>query len=67
MLIIDAVIPPGNDPHPAKIVDLIMMSILTGRERTEEEFAALFTAAGFTLRQVIPTHSMLAIVEAVPA
>lgn len=67
LLVIDAVIPPGNDPHPAKIVDMVMMGILPGRERTERELAQLFTAAGFQLTRVIPTHSMLAIVEGKPA
>jgi hypothetical protein len=63
VLVIDAVIPPGNDPHPAKIVDLVMLSILPGRERSEAEFQALFAAAGLRLTRVIPTHSMLSIVE----
>jgi hypothetical protein len=67
VLIIDAVIPPGNDPHPAKIVDLVMMSILSGHERTADEFGALCAAAGLRLTRVIPTESMLAVVEAVPA
>lgn len=66
LVVVDAVIPPGNDPHPAKIVDMVMMGILAGRERTEEEFAALFSAAGFALTKVVPTHSMLAVVEGVP-
>lgn len=67
VLVIDAVIPPGNDPHPAKIVDLVMLSILPGRERTEREFQSLFAAAGLRLTRVIPTHSMLSIVEGVLA
>jgi O-methyltransferase domain/Dimerisation domain len=66
LLIVDAVIPAGDDPHPAKIVDMVMMGVLTGRERTEDEFSQLLIAAGFTLDRVIPTHSMLAIVEATP-
>ena len=66
LLVVDAVIPPGNDPHPAKIVDMVMMGVLTGRERTEDELAALFTASGFTLNRVLPTHSMLAIAEGLP-
>lgn len=67
MLVIDAVIPPGNIPHPAKTVDLIMLTALTGRERTEPELRALFAAAGFRLTRVIPTHSTLSIVEGTPA
>lgn len=66
LLVVDAVIPPGNEPHPAKIVDLVMLSVLPGRERTEPEFRDLFTAAGFRLTRVIATHSMLSIVEGVP-
>ena len=66
LLVVDAVIPPGNEPHPAKIVDMVMMGVLTGRERTEQELASLFTAARFTLHRVIPTHSMLAIAEGHP-
>jgi hypothetical protein len=42
------------------------MGVLTGRERTEDELAALFTAAGFALNRVLPTHSMLAIAEGFP-
>lgn len=42
------------------------MGILTGRERTEAEFAALFAASGLRLTNVIPTHSMLAIGEGIP-
>jgi hypothetical protein len=64
-LVIDAVIPPGNDPHPAKIVDLVIMGILSGRERTADEFGALCAAAGLRLTRIIPTESMLAVVEAV--
>jgi hypothetical protein len=67
VLVIDAVIPPGNDPHPAKIVDLIVLASRTGRERTESEFRALFAAAGLRLSRVLPTPSELSIVEGVSA
>ena len=66
VLIIDAVIPSGDDPHPAKIVDIVMLNILRGRERTEPEFRMLLAAAGFRLTRIIPTPSMLSIVEGVP-
>ena len=38
VLIVDMVIPEGNDPHPGKWADLVMMVLLQGRERTEQEF-----------------------------
>jgi hypothetical protein len=43
-----------------------MLTILTGRERTEEEFAALFRASGFRLTRVVPTASPLSIIEGIP-
>ena len=62
LLVVDAVVPPGNDPHPAKVMDLLMMVFAEGRERTEDEFRALFQEVGLTLTQIIPTPSVLSIV-----
>lgn len=57
----------GNDPDPGKVIDLLMMSSLTGRERTRAEFEALFDRAGWRLTRVTPTGTRLSIVEGVPA
>jgi hypothetical protein len=67
VLVIDAVIPPGNDPHPAKIVGIIMLAALTGRERTGPGFRELFAAAGLRLTRVLPAPGLLSIVEGMPA
>lgn len=64
VLVIDAVIPAGSEPHQAKAVDVLLMTGLTGRERTEAEFARLLEAAGLQLSRVIPTGTVLSIVEA---
>ncbi|MFE9748742.1 methyltransferase [Saccharothrix saharensis] len=66
VLVVDAVVPPGNDPDPGKVIDILMMSSLTGRERTRAEFAELFARAGFRLARVLPTGTRLSIVEGVP-
>lgn len=65
VLIVDAVIEPG-DPSPAeKLIDLEMLHATKGgRERTREEFAALFASAGLELKQVVPTNSMSRVIEA---
>jgi predicted O-methyltransferase YrrM len=55
VLVIDAVIPQGDTPSVGKFVDIYMLVHFAGRERTEEEFAALFDAAG--LRLVETRHS----------
>lgn len=65
VLVVDAVIPPGNEPHQGKTLDLLMMASLVGRERTEADFARLFGTAGLRLAQVIPTPTVLSIVEGV--
>lgn len=67
VLVFDCVIPPGNEPHGGKILDVLMMSALPGFERTEKEFAALFKRAGLKLNRVIQAPALLSITEAVAA
>lgn len=67
LLLVEAVIPPANAPHPGKLSDLNMLVINSGgRERTEKEFRALFTASGFTLTRVHPTGGEVSVIEAAP-
>ena len=65
VLIVDAVIPPGNSAHFGKLLDLEML-VLTprGRERTQAEFRELLKRSGFRLRRVVPTETHLSVVEA---
>ena len=64
VLAIDNVIPPGNAASFAKLLDINMMVIPGGRERTRAEFRDLFARAGLRLRRVIPTDCPLSILEA---
>lgn len=64
LLIIEMVLPPGNTPHPGKLLDLMMLVGPGGRERTEEEYAALLGKAGLRLTRVVPTESAVSVVEA---
>jgi SAM-dependent methyltransferase len=52
VLIADAVIPPGNDPHGAKWLDLLMLVLNRGRERTEGEWRALLERSGFRIERI---------------
>lgn len=54
-LVVEAVIEPGNDPSPAKFLDMMMFVMNGGRERTADEYRRLFAAAGLTLTRIIPT------------
>jgi O-methyltransferase domain len=66
IIVIDAVVPRGNQPHPSKTSDLLMMVLLDGRERTEAEFRDLFSRSGLKLTRIVPTPSSLSILEAEP-
>ena len=49
------------------MLDITMLALTPGQERTEPEYRALLEKANFTLTRVIPTHSAVSIVEAIPA
>jgi len=65
LLVVESVIPPGNEPFGGKFLDLVMLLIPGGKERTEEEYRALFAEAGFELSKIVPTGSEVSIIEAV--
>ncbi|MEP0919660.1 acetylserotonin O-methyltransferase [Leptolyngbya sp. DQ-M1] len=65
LLLVEGIIPPGNEPAPVKLIDVIMLLMTGGRERTEAEYRSLLRSNGFELTRVIPTPSMLSIIEAV--
>jgi hypothetical protein len=65
LLLFEMLIPEGNEPFFGKLLDLEMMVLVGGKERTEAEFRALYEATGFTLTRVIPTESPLCLIEGV--
>lgn len=66
VLIIDAVVPEDNEHSLVKGIDLLMLAASDGRERSEHELAALLAGAGMRLLRVVPTPSLLSIIEAAP-
>ena len=62
LLVIDAVIRPGNEPSPAKLLDIEML-LIGGRERTEAEFRKLFADAGFELTRIVDTSAPVSVIE----
>jgi hypothetical protein len=66
LLICERIVPAGNEPSSAKMIDLhMMMTNHGGRERTEPEYRGLLAAAGFALQRVIPTNTPWSVIEAV--
>ena len=64
VLVVEAVIPKGNDPHPYKWLDLTML-LIGGKERTEAQFHDIFDKSCLRLTGIIPVTPLVNIVEAV--
>jgi O-methyltransferase domain len=67
LLLVEAVLAPGNAADLGKVLDLEMLVIASGRERTEAEYQQLLAGAGWRLTRVLTTRSPVQIVEAEPA
>jgi predicted O-methyltransferase YrrM len=65
LLLVEQVVPSGNDPSLSKLLDITMLVEAGGRERTEPEFRALFAAAGFTLTKIVPTRAPECVLEGI--
>ena len=64
VILLESVIPPGNAPDLGKIIDLEMLLMPGGKERTADEFERLFAQAGFEVTKIVPTKSPLSVIEA---
>ena len=67
ILVIEYLVPEDNDPHVSKLLDMEMLFIPGGRERTRSQFETLFSAAGLRLNDVTTTDSSICILEGVRA
>lgn len=67
LLIIEALVAEDDAPALSGFLDLLMMSLTGGRERSAAELARLLEAAGFRLTRCIPIGSPFSLLEAVPA
>jgi hypothetical protein len=66
LLIVEMVLPTGNEPHPGKMLDLMMLLGPGGQERTAEEYRSLLARADLRMTRVVPTESAVSVVEAFP-
>ena len=68
VLVLEAPLPSDDSPGPGRWLDLQVMVLCGGRERTVEEYGRLFEQAGLRLSRTIPTrHPAMTVVEAVAA
>lgn len=64
MLVAETLVPLGNEPSLIKDIDVVMLAVTGGLERTEAQYASLFEAADLRLEQVIQTPGPISILEA---
>jgi SAM-dependent methyltransferase len=66
VLVVETVIPSGNEPCFGKLLDLMML-VVGGRERTQEQYETLFSAAGLRLTGIVPTAHEVSVIEGIRA
>lgn len=64
LIVIDEVIPAGDEPHFGKFEDIVMLALLKGRVRTAAEFATIFEAAGLRIAEIVHTPSPTSVIVA---
>lgn len=67
LLIVEHVLPEERGPHMARFMDINMMVMTSGRERTQSEFEQLLAAAGMRLQRIVPTAIGVCLLECVAA
>jgi SAM-dependent methyltransferase len=67
VLLAETLVPPGDEPDGIKNIDVVMLVVTGGLERTEAQCASLFGAAGLRLERVIQTRGPISILEGSPA
>jgi hypothetical protein len=64
LLVVETVVPPGNDAHYSKLDDIEMLVIAGGIDRTQAQYAGLLEAAGLSLARAIPAGDRFTVLEA---
>jgi SAM-dependent methyltransferase len=67
LAVVEMVLPGRNEPHIGTLMDLNMMVMTGGIERTQAEYGRLLAEAGFRLERITATRSPFSVIEAVPA
>jgi hypothetical protein len=65
VLIIETVVPKTAGPHLSKELDIAMLALPGGKERTQEEYTDLAAKCGFGLNRIVETQSPYSILEMV--
>jgi C-methyltransferase len=63
LFIAEQVLPESLDPHPNKTMDIVMLTLLNGRQRTIKQWSELANSAGFKLDEVAETESLFSVLK----
>jgi len=66
VLVAERVVPPPGISHISKLIDLEMLALTGGVERTTDEYRELFEQAGLQVTQLVPTKGLYTVIEGVP-
>ncbi len=66
LLLVDMVVPDTDSKSFSKVLDLNMLVMTGGRERTQAEFCGLLDASDYRLTRIVPTMAPQSVIEAVP-
>ena len=67
LLVIERLIAPDNQPSASKALDIVMLVLTGGKERTREQYRDLLASVGFHLRRVIDASQGMSLMEAIPS
>ncbi len=64
LFLIESIVPEGPEPHWSKTLDILMLTLLGGKQRTRREYEALCASAGFAIERQVDTPADISILEA---
>jgi hypothetical protein len=67
LLVIERLIVPDNQPSASKALDIAMLVLTGGKERTREQYRELLASAGFSLRRIVDANLGISLMEAIPS
>jgi len=64
LVLVEMLLPDTLEPSPVTLMDMNMLVMLGGRERTAGEYTSLLQRCGYEVSRVIPTGGMFSVIEA---
>ena len=64
LLVLESIVPEDPGPDRSKTLDIVMLTLLGGRQRTRQEYEEILAQSGFLLQREIDTHAGISILEA---